>query len=168
MSVAPQQSSSSRHSKPRSLASRMVVCTQTSVVMPVSTMLSDAARAQHQLEVGGAERALARLVDDRLARQRRELGDDLPARLAAHQDAAARPGIADAGADAARAPALVGRQVGEVGAMALAGVDDVVAASRAWRRARAGSARSARGSARGRSPSCRRSRRCRRNRSACR
>ncbi len=38
-SVAPQQSSSSRHSKPRSLASRMVVCTQTSVVMPVSTML---------------------------------------------------------------------------------------------------------------------------------
>ena len=31
-----------------------------------------------------------------LARQRRELGDDLPARLAAHQDAAARPGVADA------------------------------------------------------------------------
>src|SRR5262249_12166994 len=36
LSVAPQQSSSNRHSKPRSLASRMVVCTQTSVVMPVS------------------------------------------------------------------------------------------------------------------------------------
>src|SRR3977135_3818554 len=40
LSVAPQQSSSRTHSKPRSLASRMVVCTQTSVVMPVSTMLS--------------------------------------------------------------------------------------------------------------------------------
>jgi hypothetical protein len=39
-SVAPQQSSSSRHSKPRSFASRIVVWTQTSVVMPVSTMLS--------------------------------------------------------------------------------------------------------------------------------
>src|SRR5262249_49337524 len=40
LSVAPQQSSTSTHSKPRSLASRMVVWTQTSVVMPVSTMLS--------------------------------------------------------------------------------------------------------------------------------
>src|ERR1700722_15289080 len=39
-SVAPQQSSSSKHSKPRSLASRMVVCTHTSVVMPVRMMLS--------------------------------------------------------------------------------------------------------------------------------
>ena len=91
----------------------------------------DAARAQDQLEVGGAERALARLVDDRLARQRRELGDDLPARLAAHQDAAAGPGIADAGADLPRAPALVGGQVGQVGPVALARVDDVVAAARA-------------------------------------
>src|SRR5690242_1537627 len=40
MSVAPVQSSRIRHSKPRSLASRMVVCTHTSVVMPVSTKLS--------------------------------------------------------------------------------------------------------------------------------
>src|SRR5882762_8592316 len=38
-SVAPQQSSSRRHSKPRSLASRMVVCTQTSVVIPAKTIL---------------------------------------------------------------------------------------------------------------------------------
>ncbi len=50
----------------------------------------DAARAQDQFEVGGAERALARLVDDRLAGLRRELRDDVPARLAAHQDAPAR------------------------------------------------------------------------------
>ena len=87
----------------------------------------DAAQPQHQLEVGGAERALAGLVDDRLAVARRELGNDLPARLAAHQDAAARPGIADAGADLPRAPALVRRQVGEVGAVAFAGVEDVEA-----------------------------------------
>src|SRR5579863_3195275 len=40
LSVAAQQSSTSTHSKPRSLASRMVVCTQTSVVMPVKTMFS--------------------------------------------------------------------------------------------------------------------------------
>src|SRR5918993_5745170 len=38
-SVAPQQSSRSRHSNPRSLASRMVVWTHTSVVMPLRTML---------------------------------------------------------------------------------------------------------------------------------
>ena len=59
--------------------------------------------------------------------ERREFGDDLPARLAAHQDAAARARIADAGADAARAPALVRGQVGEVGPVALARVDDVIA-----------------------------------------
>ena len=109
----------------------MVVWTQTSVVMPVEHEVVDAALAQDQLEVGGAERALARLVDHRLAGQRRQLGDDLPARLAAHQDAAARARIADAGADLPRAPALVGRQVGEVGPMALAGVEDRVAAVRA-------------------------------------
>src|SRR4029077_4660231 len=40
LSVAAQQSSTSTHSKPRSLASRIVVWTQTSVVMPVSTMFS--------------------------------------------------------------------------------------------------------------------------------
>ena len=62
-----------------------------------------------------------------LARLRLQLGDDLPARLAAHEDAAARPLVADAGADALRAPALVGRQVGEVGLVALAGVDDRIA-----------------------------------------
>jgi hypothetical protein len=100
-------------------------------------MFSMPRSAQHQFEVGGAERALAGLVDDRLAGQRRQLGDDVPARLAAHQDAAARAGIADAGADLARAPALVGRQVGEIGAMALAGVDDVIALRRASREQRA-------------------------------
>jgi len=36
-SVAPQQSDSSKHSKPRSFASLIVVCTQTSVVIPVNT-----------------------------------------------------------------------------------------------------------------------------------
>jgi hypothetical protein len=70
---------------------------------------------------------VARLVDDDFARQRREFVDDFPAGFAAHQDASAGAFVADAGADALRAPALVGRQVGEVGAMAFAGVDDVVA-----------------------------------------
>ena len=40
------------------------------------------------------------------------------------------PGIADAGADALRAPALVRRQIGEVGPMALARVEDVIALAR--------------------------------------
>ena len=37
------------------------------------------------------------------------------------------PGIADAGADALAAPALVRRQIGEIGAMSLARVHDVIA-----------------------------------------
>ena len=64
--------------------------------------VADAARAQDQVEVGGVERALARLVDDGSPGARRELGDDLPARLAPDQDAAARPRIADAGARSCR------------------------------------------------------------------
>ncbi len=87
----------------------------------------DAARAQDQFEVGRAERALAGLVDDDLAGDRREFVDDLPAGLAAHQDLAAGAGIADAGADAARAPAFVCGQVGQVRPMPLARVDDVIA-----------------------------------------
>ena len=147
-SVAAVQSDSSRHSKPRSLASRMVVCTQTSVVMPVSIRLSMPRVRRMQFEVGGVERPLPGLSMIDLAGQRRQFGDDLPARLAAHQDAAARPGVADAdaaGADLPRAPALVGRQVREVGAMALAGVDDVEAGWPQRRQQLARSARSARG-----------------------
>ena len=85
------------------------------------------AQPQQQLEIGGAERAFAGLVDDRLALMRRELGDDLPAGLAADQNAAAGSRIADAGADLPRAPAFVCRQIGEIGTMAFAGVDDVEA-----------------------------------------
>ena len=81
-------------------------------------------RAQQQVEVGGVERALARLVDDQLAVDRGDLGDDLPARLAAHQDPPARAVVADARADVLRAPQLVRRAVGQVGPVALAGVDD--------------------------------------------
>ena len=72
----------SRHSNPRSLASRIVVCTQTSVVMPVSSEILDAARAQDQLEVGRTERPLAGFVDDRLARQRGQFIDDVPVAMA--------------------------------------------------------------------------------------
>jgi hypothetical protein len=88
----------------------------------------DAARPQDQLEVRRAERALARLVDHALAGLGRELGDDLPPGLAAHEDPPARSGIADPGADATRPPALVGGKVGQIRAMALARVDHVEAA----------------------------------------
>ena len=50
----------------------------------------DAAVVQHQLEIGLVERALAGLVDDRLARDRIELRNDVVARLAPHQNAAHR------------------------------------------------------------------------------
>ena len=95
-SVAPQQSSSSRHSKPRSLASRMVVCTQTSVVMPVSTRLSMPRVRRISSRSVAQNEPLPGLSMIGSPAQRRELGDDLPARLAAHQDAAARARIADA------------------------------------------------------------------------
>src|SRR5271166_3307427 len=63
----PVQSSSTRQSKPRSLASRTVVLTQTSVVTA----------AQHDFEVGGVERALAWLVHHGLTGGRSEFGDDV-------------------------------------------------------------------------------------------
>ena len=167
-SVAAQQSSSSTHSKPRSLASRMVVCTHTSVVMPVSTMLrmplvcSSSSRSVAQNEplpglsmIGspGAGASSGMISQPGSPRTR----------MLPHG-----PGIADAGADLARAPALVGGQVGEIGAVALARVDDVIALGAHGGEQAPGSARSARASARCRSPSCRRSRRRRRSRSACR
>jgi len=68
----------------------------------------DPFRAQDQFQIGGAERTLARLIDDDLARQRLQFVDDLPTGLAAHQDLAAGAGVADTRADAARPPALVG------------------------------------------------------------
>src|SRR5208282_6530139 len=86
-----------------------------------------APQPQHQFEIGGAKRALAGLVDNWLAGKRRQFGDDLPAWLVPHEDAPAWAGIADAGADAPRAPALVLRQIGEVGSVALAGVEDMKA-----------------------------------------
>jgi hypothetical protein len=55
-----------------------------------------AAQPQHQTKIGGVERALAGLVDDRLAGERRQFGYDLPAGLAAHQEAAAGALVADA------------------------------------------------------------------------
>jgi hypothetical protein len=57
---------STRHSKPRSFASRMVVWTQTSVVMPVRMRLSmPLVRRISSRSV--AQNALAGLVDDRLS-----------------------------------------------------------------------------------------------------
>src|SRR5580704_2646446 len=83
--------------------------------------LGDAAMLQDRMEVGGVESALAGLVDDRLARRGIELGNDVVAGLAAHQDAAHRSFVADRGL-AAAAHLLGRRQVREVRPMALAGV----------------------------------------------
>ena len=55
----------------------------------------DAAVAQDEIEIGGEEGALAGFVDDRLARDRRKLGDDVVSRLAAHENAAHRAFVAD-------------------------------------------------------------------------
>ena len=88
--------------------------------------VADAALPQHHVEVRRVERALAGLVDDRLALHRRQLVDDLPPRLSPDQNAALRAWSADGCADLLGAPAFIGREVGKVGAVALARVHHVV------------------------------------------
>jgi hypothetical protein len=88
--------------------------------------VANAARAQDQLEIGGAEAALTGLVDDHFPIARSKLRNDLPARLPAHQDATARSGIADAGANLLRAPAFVRGQIGKVRSVSLPRMDDVI------------------------------------------
>ena len=79
----------------------------------------DAARAQDELQVCAAERSLAGLVDDRLPWQRLKFLADIPAPLAADENAPARALVPDPGADALRAPSLVLGKVRKIGAMAL-------------------------------------------------
>ena len=64
--------------------------------------LGDPRLGEDVLQLGGVERALARLVDDDLALDRGELVDDVVAVLAADQDAAVLAGVADALATARR------------------------------------------------------------------
>jgi len=75
------------------------VWTHTSVCHAGEHDIADMLCLQHEIEVGGKEASLAWLVDDRLSRLRLQLGDDLPAFFAADENAAARPLVADAGAD---------------------------------------------------------------------
>ena len=82
---------------------------------------------KYQFKIGRAERAFAGFVDDRLARKRGQLRDNLPAGFATYQDAAARTRVANAGADAPRPPALVCRKIGEIGPMPLTRVEDMKA-----------------------------------------
>ena len=77
--------------KARSLASRMVVCAHVGRDAGEDEV-ADAARAQHQLQVRRAEAALPGLSMMGLAGDGVELGNDVPAGLAAHRDAAAGAG----------------------------------------------------------------------------
>src|SRR6516162_10221119 len=105
---------------------------------PAHNQLRDAPVLQHCIEVGSVKGSLARLIDDRLARQRVEFGDDVVPGLAAHQYAAHRTRVADAGSELA-ADSFRRRQVGEVGTMALAGMNDGQPAARAsWSKDRVG------------------------------
>ena len=86
--------------------------------------MSNPPRPQQQVEVRGVERAFARLVNDRLTLARRHFRNDLPSRLTSHQDSSAWSDAADLRPGAGGSPALVRREVGEVGSVALPGVDD--------------------------------------------
>src|SRR6202011_4745836 len=87
--------------------------------------VDNAAKPQHQFEIGGAEGALAGLVDNRLTGQWGQLRYDLPVPLTAHQGGPARARAANARAAAPRTPALIRRKVGEIGTMPLASMKDV-------------------------------------------
>ena len=83
----------------------------------------DAVALQHVAELGGVERALARLVDHDLAVERIQFGNDVVAGFAANENAPHRAGIADA--QGRRAAFDLGRRrVGQIGQMAFAGVHD--------------------------------------------
>ncbi len=83
----------------------------------------DARVGEDLLQIGAVEGALAGLVEHDLPGQRCKLVDDVVAVLAAHQDAAVRPGVADP--QRRLAASQLGRgQVGEVRQVPLAGVDD--------------------------------------------
>ena len=75
------------------------------------------------LEVRRVERALAGLVDDRLARQRPELVDDVVTVLPAHEDPAHGARIADPDLEPA-AGLLRRRAIAEIRTVSLARVDD--------------------------------------------
>ena len=81
--------------------------------------LLDASVLEDGVEVGGVERALARLVDHRFAGFGIKLRNDVVAGLAAHENAAHRAGVAD-GRRAAAAYLLGRRQIGQIGPMAFA------------------------------------------------
>jgi hypothetical protein len=87
----------------------------------------DALRAQDQFQIGGAEAALARLVDDRLAGFGIEFLDDVPAGLTAHEDlaAGARDRRSRRRSVAMRQRLLAGRS-DRSGRWPFAGVEDVV------------------------------------------
>ena len=100
----------------------MVVCTQTSVVTPQTISVSMPRLRRSCSRSVWWKAPLPGLSITGSSAGGGEGGDDVVAGLAADQDAAHRAGVADApGGRAARE--LGGGRVGEVGAVALAGVD---------------------------------------------
>src|SRR6185295_11415780 len=85
--------------------------------------LPDATRLEDGVHVGGVERALPGLVDDRFTSDRIDLVDDVMTVLTANEQASHRANVADVDL---RPATLVfrGRQVGQVGPVALARMDD--------------------------------------------
>jgi hypothetical protein len=58
--------------------------------------MGDAARSEGEVQIGGIETALARLVEDELVGFGLELSPNIPSRFTSHQDAATRAWIARA------------------------------------------------------------------------
>ena len=120
----PQQSASTRHSKPRSLASRTVVCTQTSVVTPVTIRRRD--------RRGCAASARGRWRRTRPCRACRARPRPAPARARRRCRGRTRRGRGSGplgpgppiAVSSAAAGELGRRAVGQVGPVALARVDD--------------------------------------------
>src|SRR5271167_3587903 len=84
----------------------------------------DAARFEDHVKIRRVKRPLAGFIDEWFPVARSELGNDLPARLAAHQDSPAGPWITNPRPDTLRAPALVRGQVRQIGSMTFTRVND--------------------------------------------
>src|SRR6266850_1013600 len=85
--------------------------------------MGDLACSENEVQIGGVETPLARLVDDDLVRCSLQLSHNLPSRVTPHEDATAGTQIADSCANSPATPELVRRQIGEVWTVPFTGID---------------------------------------------
>src|SRR5580698_4577343 len=87
---------------------------------PAQHDMRHAARTEYVFQIGGEKGALTGFIDNDLAVDRSQLGDDFPARLATDENSASRTLLANTRADTHATPEFIGRQIDELGTVSLA------------------------------------------------